>query len=145
MRRVSFLLLALVVAAGCGGGGSTRLTRDQYAAKADAICGKYSEQLKGLRATTLAELVTAVDKAIPVLDNALTELRKLKPPTDEQATSTQWLAEVETLKADVRKIRDKATRNDLAGVAAAAHTAGQDNDKSNQLARQLGMKVCSKG
>ena len=89
MRWASALLLALLLAAGCGtgGGGGKRLTRDQYAAKADAICAKYKQQLKVPEGvSSMSELVASVDKGLPVLAKALDEIRKLKPPADEQAT-----------------------------------------------------------
>jgi hypothetical protein len=99
MRWASTLLLALLLAAGCrGGGGSKPLTRDHYAAKADAICAKYKQQLKVPKGvSSMSELVAAVDKTSPMLAKALDEIRKLKPPADEQATVDGWLAQVENL------------------------------------------------
>jgi hypothetical protein len=147
VRRAPFLLLAVVFAAGCGGGGgsSERLTRADYAKKADAICGKYSQQTKALaNPSNLSDLADVADKTIPILDNALDDLHKLKPPADEQATADQWLAEVEKLKGDLKEIRDKAKDKDLKGVEAVVPKATQHNSKANQLATQLGMTVCNK-
>lgn len=145
MRRASFLLLALVVVAGCGGGGSSRLTRDQYAAKADAICAKYNQQTRALaNPSSLSELANVADQTIPILDHALGDLRKLKPPSNEQATADQWLAQVENLGGDLKEIRDKAKANDMRGVQNVVPKATQHNTKGNQLATQLGMKVCNK-
>jgi hypothetical protein len=145
VRRASFLLLALVVVAGCGGGGSSRLTRDQYAAKADAICAKYNQQTRALaNPSSLSELANVADQTIPILDHALGDLRKLKPPSNEQATADQWLAQVENLGGDLKEIRDKAKANDMRGVQNVVPKATQHNTKGNQLATQLGMKVCNK-
>jgi len=145
VRRASILLLALVLAAGCGGGGNKRLTRAQYAAKADAICGKFNQQTKNLKASSMSELVAAVDKTRPVLSSALNELHSLKPPTNEQATADQWLAQVEKLRTDLDAIRAKASANDPLGVQSTATKAQRDDGKSNQLATQLGMKICNQG
>jgi hypothetical protein len=145
VRRASFLLLALVIAAGCGGGGSKRLTREQYAGKADGICAKYNQETKAIaNPTSLSDLADVADKTIPILDHALGDLRKLKPPSDEQATADQWLAQVENLEGDLKEIRDKAKSNDMEGVQAVVPKATQHNTKSNQLATQLGMSVCNK-
>jgi hypothetical protein len=131
VRWASALLLALLLAAGCrGGGGSKPLTRDQYAAKADAICAKYN----GHAASPLRDLD---------LFKALDEIRKLKPPADEQATVDAWLAQVENLEGDVKEIRDKAKSNDWQGVKNFVSKATRHNAKSRQLATQLGMKVCN--
>jgi len=138
-------VLAIVVLAGCGGGGAKRLSRTEYASRADAICGKYNQQTKALaNPANLSDLAKVADKTIPILDSALGDLRKLKPPTDEQATVDQWLGQIENLKGDLTEIRDKAKSNDMKGVQAVVPKATQHNARSNQLASQLGMSVCNK-
>jgi len=146
VRRASFVLLAVLLAAGCGGGGGGKpLTRDEYATKADAICAKYTQQTKALaNPKSLSDLADVADKTLPILDQAIADLRKLKPPADEQSTVDQWLAQVENLKGDLTTIRDKAKSNDIKGVQAVVPQATQHNQHSNQLATQLGMKVCNK-
>jgi hypothetical protein len=146
VRRASFLFLAVVLAAGCGGGGGGKpLTRDAYATKADAICGKYTQQTKALaNPSNLSDLADVADKTLPILDHAISDLRKLKPPADEQSTVDQWLAQVENLKGDLKEIRDKAKTNDIEGVQAVVPQATRHNQQSNKLATQLGMKVCNK-
>lgn len=146
MRRATLLLLAVVLAAGCGGGGGggKPLTRDQYAAKADAICGKYTEQTKALaNPSNLSDLADVADKTLPILDNAISDLQKLTPPADERSTVDQWLAQVQNLRSDLQEIRDKAKTSDVQGVQAVVPRATQDNQQSNKLATQLGMSVCN--
>jgi hypothetical protein len=145
VRWASALLLALLLAAGCGGGGgSKRLTRDQYAAKADAICAKCKQQLKVPRGiSSMSELAAAVDKTSPALAKALDEIRKLKPPADEQATVDEWLAQAENVEGDVKEIRDKAKSNDMQGALNALSKGNRHNAQSRELATQLGMKVCN--
>jgi hypothetical protein len=138
-------VLAIGLVAGCGGGGSKRLSKEEYASKADAICAKYNQQTKALQnPTSLKELGDVADKTLPILDNALKDLHKLKPPADEQATADQWLAQVKNLKGDLQEIRDKAKANDMQGVQAVVPKATEHNNQSNQLATQLGMKVCNR-
>ncbi len=144
-------MLAVLVAAGCGGGGggssSEPLTREQYASKADSVCGNYSQQAKALAPadpSNLSEFANVADKTLPLLDNALKDLRKLKPPADERATADRWLAAIEQLKADLKEIRDKAKSNDLQGLQGLIPKATADNQKANALATQLGMTVCNK-
>ena len=138
-------MLALVLAAGCGGGGGKPLTHDEYATKADTICGKYTQQTKALaNPKSLSDLADVADKTLPILGHAISDLRKLKPPANEQSTVDQWLAQVENLKGDLKEIRDKAKSNDIQGVQAVVPQATRHNQQSNQLAAQLGMKVCNK-
>jgi hypothetical protein len=137
-------LLAVVLVAGCGGGGGKRLSREEYAAKADAVCRKYNEQTKAIEnPTNLRDLAKVADKTLPILDNALSDLRKLKPPENEQAKVDEWLAQVENLKGDLTEIRDKAKDNDMQGVQAVVPKADEHNNRSNELATELGMKVCN--
>jgi hypothetical protein len=147
VRRASLLLLVTVVLAGCGGGGGNkRLSREQYASKADSICKKYNQQAKSLaNPSNLPQLANVADKTLPILDNALRDLRRLKPPADEQATAEKWLEQVENLKGDLQEIRDKAKSKDLQGVQAVVPKAQQHNTRGNRLATQLGMKVCNTG
>jgi hypothetical protein len=144
VRRAFPLLLVVVLLAACGGGGGKPLTREQYAAKADAICGKYKQQTDALaRPASLADLGKVADQVLPILDNARSDLRKLKPPAGEQATANAWLDQFDVIIGDVEKIRDSANDNDTDAVQKLARPALQHDQHANELARQLGMTVCS--
>jgi hypothetical protein len=140
------VVVVLVLLAGCGGGGGKRLTRQQYASNADAICTKYNQQVKALQnPANLSELADVADKTIPILDNAIHDLRKLKPPKDEAKVAEQWISQVDGLKTDLEDIRDKAKSNDMQGVQAVVPRAQNHNARSNELATELGMTVCNSG
>lgn len=145
MQRASLLaLLTILLLTACGGGGGKRLTEAEYASKADAICGKYNQQVKALdNPSSLKELASVADKTFLILGNAIRDIRKLKPPENEQNTVDQWLDEVEKLQDDLTEIRDKAKDNDMQGVQAVVPKAEQHNTRSNELATELGMKVCN--
>lgn len=147
VRRASPLLLAIVLLAGCGGSGSSgqRLTHDEYAKQADAICSKYKQKTDAFsRPATLPDLASLADQLLPLLDDARGELRALRPPQHEEATANAWLDEFDVIADDVKKIRDQAKKNDAAAVQAAAMPALQHNQHANELASELGMTVCSK-
>ena len=145
MRRVAFLLLALLVLGGCGGGSDTALTREEYASKADAICTKYNEQTNALpRPANLSDLGESADKTRDILDNAVDDLKDLKPPAREQATADQWIAAVEQLEGDLEEIRDGANEHNMAAVQAVVPRATEHNKRANELATQLGLTVCNK-
>lgn len=145
VRRAFLILLGIVVLAGCGGSGK-RLTKQEYASKADAVCAKYNQQVKALsNPSNLSELAEVADKTIPILDNAIDDLHKLRPPASEQGTADRWLDQVENLKDDLTEIRDKAKDNDQQGVQAVVPKAQEHNSQSNALATELGMTVCNSG
>ncbi len=146
MRRASLIALALVfLLPGCGGGSGKPLTKAEYASKADAICGKYNQQIKSFaNPKNLSDLAKVADKTLPILDQAISDLSKLEPPASEKAPSDQWLTQVRNLKDDLQEIRDKAKADDMQGVRAVVPKATDHNSKSNALASQLGMSVCNK-
>jgi len=138
-------VLTTVLLVGCGGSGATRLSKAEYATKADAICHKYNQQTKALsNPSNLKELADVSDKTLPILANAISDLRKLKPPASEKATVDQWLTQVANLKGDLTEIRDKAKAGQIQGVQAVVPKAQEHNSQANQLATQLGMSVCNK-
>ena len=139
MRRATPLLLAIVLAAGCGGSGKS------YAEKADAVCTKYKQKTSVLsRPASLAGLAVVSQKALPLLRSARSELGALDPPETKQATAAAWLDRFDVIIRDIEKIRDAAKANDSAAVRKTAVAALQHNQRANELAAQLGMKVCSK-
>jgi hypothetical protein len=146
MRRAALIALALVVLLpGCGGASGKPLTKEEYASKADAICGKYTRQTTALaNPKNLSDLAKVADKTLPILDHAIRDIDKLEPPASEKALSDQWLTQVRGLKDDLQEIRDKAKAGDIQGVQAVVPKATEHNSKSNALATQLGMSVCNK-
>jgi hypothetical protein len=137
----------LLLFAACGGGGDgKRLTKAEYASKADAICGKYNQRVKALGTpSNLKELAAVADKTVPILGNAVRDIRKLKPPQNEQETVDQWLDGLKKLEDDLTEIRDKAKDNDMQAVQDVVPKAEQHNTRSNELATELGMTVCNSG
>jgi hypothetical protein len=146
MRRAALIALALVfVLPGCGGESGKPLTKEEYASKADAICGKYNEQTKSLASPkNLSDLAKVADQTLPILEHAIEDLGKLHPPASEKALADQWLTQVRGLKGDLQEIRDKAKTGDMQAVQAVVPKAEDHNAQSNQLASQLGMSVCNK-
>jgi hypothetical protein len=136
----------LVALPACGSGGSDQpLTKEQFAAKADAICAKGNERQKGLgNPTTIADLERVANGTLSILDDAISDFSRLKPPSSAQATANQWLTQVRLLRDDLKQIRDKAKEKDLSALRQIAATSQQHNAQANQLATELGMSVCNK-
>jgi hypothetical protein len=143
VRQALVIVLTITFLAGCGGSGKP-LTKEEYASRADAVCTKYNGQVKALKEPkNLSELADIADQTLPILDNALNDLKKLKPPAAEQSISAQWLAQIQGLKDDLQEIRDKANAKDVQAVRQVAPRAARHNSRSNELASELGMTVCN--
>jgi hypothetical protein len=93
---------------------------------------------------TVKQVERLASQTIPLLDRTIADLRKLAPPKDEQDLADRWIASLRRLRVDAAKIRDRAHANDLAGVGALVAPSQQDERTADQLAAQLGTKVCSK-
>ena len=139
-------MLAVAIAAGCGGTttDAARLSGAEYASKADAICREYYRQTDAIDAATFADLAPALDKVLPILDKALDEVRGLQPPESEQATVDEWLRLSDRVRDDMEEMRNRAAAKDEEGAKAADAKGVRDDNRSNKLATQLGMKVCNR-
>ena len=145
MQRALLLVLVPLLVAACGGEDrGPRLTREQFASKADAICTKYNKQAESLASPkSLTELADVADNTIPILRNAMREWRKLNPPESEEDTVDDWIDSVDELVGDLEEIRDQADKGSTQGVHKVVPAADEHNRRTNELATQLGMKVCN--
>jgi hypothetical protein len=144
MRRVALVLGAVVLAAGCGGSG--RLSKQEYAKRADAICSTYKQKLQALgQPRGIAALPEYVDRALPVARKGNGELRDLKPPKDEETKAKEWLDQNQAVIAAMERLREAAKRGDRAGIQVALGEASTANRAANQLASELDLRVCARG
>jgi hypothetical protein len=146
MRRfaLAFAVVLAVVVAGCGG--SDRLSKAEYAKRADAICTKYNAKIRALgRPTAISGLPAYVDRALPLARKGDEELRGLKPPKDEEQTAKKWLDQNDSVVGSMERLRDAAKKGDRAGIQTALSEANSANQTANGLARRLGLGVCAQG
>ena len=137
-------LLAGLLAAGCGGGG--RLSKQDYAKQADAICSKYNRKIEALGAPkSLADIAGYADKALALTRKGNDELEHLKPPKSEEQTAKEWLDQNDSVVGSMERLRGAAKKGDRAGIQAALNEASSANRTANGLARQLGLAVCARG
>jgi hypothetical protein len=144
VRRALILLLCALLLSACGSK-SKRLSRQEYALRADAICARENRAAPTpAGVTSAAAFVRLADRTLPLLDEALADLRRLEPPGDEQVVVNRWLAQLRRGRADLVAIRDRAKANDLGGVRALVQPALRRVVAANRLATRLGMHVCNR-
>ena len=142
---LSAAILGLLVAS-CGGSGGGRLSKDDYAKQADAICSKYNRKIQALGTPkTLADIGGFADKALKVTRQGNAELRGLKPPANEEQTAKEWIAQNELVAKAVGDLSDAAKKNDKPAIQAALKRGQRANKSANGLARDLGLRVCARG
>jgi hypothetical protein len=144
VRRLAPLLLVPIVAAACGGGGK-RLSHAEYVRQADAICTRYNAAVRKLpKPTSPPAIVDFADKSLTLLDGALADERKLQPPKQLDPVKTRWLAGAQVVRGDIAALREAAKKGDVNKIQTTLAKGGRDDARSNALAAQLGLSVCSK-
>ena len=151
MRRLAAILatgMLAFAAAGCGGddnGGGERLSKDEYAAQANAICDDFNADVKaaGPEPQGIKDIPPYVDKVKPLFEDGLSRLKKLNPPEDEQETVDEWLDTAEEQIGYLGDIKKAAEDNDLAEVQEVGTKISASNKKADALAVKLGATSCT--
>jgi protein-tyrosine-phosphatase len=139
-------LSAVLLLCSCGGGSSSkRLTKEQYAAKADALCAAFNTQVKAIGTPkTMTAILASFDKILPLDKKLIADVKKLNPPANEAAAAKRVVTlgdEQATRVADLIaaiKAKDMTKMNTLIA-------AGNANQKeSKALFTQLGVTECQK-
>src|SRR5919106_6335957 len=83
---------AAFTAAGCGGEG--RLSQGEFQAEGNAICTEYDKQIEDIATPTSVEEVPAyVNKALPIIERQIEDMKELNPPENDQEAFDEMIAE----------------------------------------------------
>jgi hypothetical protein len=128
------------------GGSSHRLSHAQLVQRANSICQNFNQQLRALpQPTNPLEIGRYVKRAVPLEQNALTKLKKLKPSKGDESDYTQFVAQVqrettlaqnELVPATQAPTNPKHVRFILGKLAAMDKTG-------NAIANKLGLSTCA--
>jgi hypothetical protein len=139
------LFVALLAAAGCGGGSGN--AKSEFKSKAGAICSKYTSELKrlfkGVSATNREEIVAAIDKSLPVLEKGNGELERLDPPKDLRSRYEVWTGANAREVAIVRRLRDGLKAGNVGDYVDAAQDLARLEKTQDRRARRLGLSRCA--
>jgi hypothetical protein len=148
VRRLAALALVSLAAGGCMGDDEA-VSREDYIAKADGVCGTYQVRLSRIPRPVTgepAELGVFLKRALPIAREQNEKLADLEKPTDEQTR-----AQVEQLLALLDQeidFNDAAQKAADAGERAALNNALQQaaevSAEAGQIAEQLGFVVCAR-
>lgn len=139
-----FLLLAFTVAAAACGGSSARLSRADFVQKANAVCGKYNDQLRALpRPSSAAEFADFVHKGKALVRKQFEELRALRPPADLQGAYDRLLATADDEAPILDRMEAAAKGGDLNKAQQLDAKLSAVDARANADARRLGLTVCA--
>jgi len=140
---IAALVGVLVLLAGCGGGGDTRLSREEFESQANAICAKYQKQLNALGTpSSVEEIPDLVEQALAILNKEVAEISALNPPTDMQTEFDAMIEASNNTKDAANDLSQAAKDGDQAAVQKALDEGNAASKKADQIATQLGLDSC---
>jgi len=141
---VAALVGVLVLLAGCGGGGDTRLSREEFESQGNAICAKYQKQLQAVgNPSSIDEIPDLVDQAVAILNKEIAEISALNPPADMQTEFDALIDASNNTKAAADDLSQAAKDGDRAAVQKALDEGKAASEKADQIATQLGLDSCT--
>jgi hypothetical protein len=147
VRRLAVLLLLSFAAAGCMG--DDEVSREDYIAKADELCGTYQVRLSQLPRPATAspqELGAFLDRALPIAREQTEKLGDLAKPSDDEVRDQvdQLLALLDQELDFNEEARDAATSGNQGALNNALRQAGAVSAEAGALAEQVGFLVCAR-
>jgi hypothetical protein len=147
VRRLALVGLLVLAAAGCMG--DEAVSRDDYVAKADGVCGTYQVRLARIPRPVTdkpAELALFLERALPVAREQNEKLADLDKPSDEETRDqVDQLLDLLDQELDFNEAaQEAATSGDRAALNSALQQATVVSSEAGQLADQIGFVVCAR-
>jgi hypothetical protein len=143
---VSLAIVGTTVVSLTACGGSGRLSHDDFAKRADAVCTAFrSSTARIARPRTYADIVAYVKKTRPMYEAARLKLAELQPPAKDEPVVRRWLAADKRISGALGDLGDAALRHDFPAVTAAANRIQAEGVTSRHAAQELGLEVCALG
>ena len=148
MRRLAVLGLLTFALAGCMGDDEA-VSRDDYVAKADGVCGTYQVRLSRIpRPVTddAAEIGLFLERALPIAREQNEKLARLDKPSDEETRNqVDQLLDMLDQELDFNEAaQEAASSGDGAALNSALQQATIVSSEAGQLAEQIGFVVCAR-
>ena len=132
----------MVYRAGCGG---DRLTKEEYIAQADAICKEGNEKMLALAAPTgLEEVAELAGQAIEIQEQAVADLRALKPPEADEAILNEAYDLLDRQIEIGKQIQAAAEAGDQAKIQELFPQIDSVNRQATQIAKDYGLVECGR-
>lgn len=149
-------LVSTVLASGCGGKSGARLSKAEYAARANAICAAFGKTameatsrmertIKGApNPTVLMKKSVEMDsKLLPLFHDMFARLKELKPPAPEQQTADKAVALGEKLTSEVAEMVAAVRGNDIAAAWKIDFESAPISEKLDPMFVTLGATKCT--
>lgn len=141
---VAGVLVALALAAGCGGDDAP--SAEDYVRQGADVCERAANDAKDLERPSgdSSEAVETYAKAyLPIARRRLEGLRALEPAEDDERFHERLILEQERFVAAVETLGEAGGRDDRATSARAAQEGAAAAGRSALLFRELGLEACA--
>jgi len=130
-------------------GDDDAVSRDDYVAKADGVCGTYQLRLTRIPRPVTdepAELALFLERALPIAREQNEKLADLDEPSDEETRNqVDQLLDLLDQEVDFNEAAQKAASSgDRAALTSALQQAAVVSSEAGQLAEQIGFVVCAR-
>jgi multidrug efflux pump subunit AcrA (membrane-fusion protein) len=148
VRRLALLGLLVLAVAGCMGDDEA-VSREDYIAKADGVCGTYQVRLSRIPRPVTddpAELGLFLERALPIAREQNEKLADLdKPSNGEARDQVDQLLDLLDQELDFNEAAQEAAGSgDRAALNSALQQATVVSGEAGQLAEQMGFVVCAR-
>jgi hypothetical protein len=148
LGTVGLLAIGLVlVLCSCGGGSSAnkRLSKAQFASKADSLCAAFNAEVKKAGSPqNTAEVVVFYNKLLPLDQKLVSDFAKLKPPANEQATVSRLVTLGKEQAVRAKALIAAIKKNDLTTARKFIAEGNANSKESKTLFGQIGSAECAK-
>jgi hypothetical protein len=142
-RSVLILTAAVATIASSACGGDGQLSQAEFRERGNEICARFDKQIDELPLPAAPEDIPAyVEKAAPLVEDELAELKALDPPEEDQETLDQMIAEEEKVLAAGRSLSDAAEEDDDIALEEALNEGNIASGRADDHARSLGLTEC---
>lgn len=144
MLRVAVALVAGALALGTSAcGGEDELSEEEFQKQGNAICAKYDQQIEDISTPTSVEEVPAyVNKALPIVERQIEDMKELSPPEEDQETFDSMIEEAEKTVQAGRELGEAAEAKDDAAIEQALNEGNTASDRADEHATTLGLTDC---
>lgn len=138
-RILGASLAAVILLSACSGG----LSKEEFIAQADEICGSAEEKFNEIeQPTTPAELEGFVEEAEGVMNELLGDLRDLEAPDDIADQVDEMLTNLEGAVDQFPELVDAASSQDLDTVQTITGEIEEKTNAANSAAQDIGLDQC---
>jgi hypothetical protein len=139
---VAFVAGSLALAASACGG-EDALSKEEFQKQGNAICAKYDQQIEDISTPTSVEEVPAyVNKALPIVERQIEDMKELNPPEEDQETFDAMIAEAEKTVQAGRELGEAAEAEDEAAIEQTLNEGNTASDRADEHATELGLTDC---